>query len=116
MPTLRSGPRLVIHLIFIFALFPLIACAAPIPPAIDYSSVGFNGDGSPPPIVPVSLLVHPTGGDDTALLQAALDHAASLPIQPNGFRAAVLLSPGTFSVSGQLLMPATGVVLRGSPD
>ncbi len=83
---------------------------------IDFSCVGFAGDGSAPPTVPAVLMVHPTGGDDTVLLQGALDRAASLPVQANGFRGAVLLAPGTFHIEGQLQMAATGVVLRGAEN
>jgi hypothetical protein len=59
-------------------------------------------------IVPVSK------GDATLRIQSALDHVASLPLDANGFRGAVLLQKGNYEVSGQLQITASGVVLRGS--
>ncbi len=64
--------------------------------------------------VPTVLTVRPSGADDTRLLQAALDHVASLPAGANGFRGAVELAPGRFQVQGQLRLPMSGLVLRGS--
>ena len=81
---------------------------------IDFSHAGYGGGGVPVPAVPAVLSVRPTGGDDTALLQAALDHVGALPVGANGFRGAVQLAPGRFRVSGQLRLRDSGVVLRGS--
>jgi len=58
-------------------------------------------------------MVKPSGGDDTALIQGALDRVALRPISAEGFRGAVLLAPGRFRVKGQLHLRASGVVLRG---
>jgi hypothetical protein len=57
--------------------------------------------------------VRPSGSDDTALLQAALDDLASRSPSPAGFRGALVLLPGTFHVEGQLRLGASGIVLRG---
>jgi hypothetical protein len=84
--------------------------------AIDFSYAGYEGGGVAPPSVAAVLSVRPSGGDDTDLLQGALDRAASLPIGKNGFRGAVLLGPGHYRVAGTLRMQADGVVLRGSGD
>jgi hypothetical protein len=62
------------------------------------------------------ISVRPSGGDDTALLQSAIDHVAALPVGADGFRGAVLLRPGRFRVAGQLRILASGVVLRGSGE
>jgi hypothetical protein len=86
------------------------------PRAIDFACVGFGGDGSVPPVVPAVFVVHPTGGDDTAQLQAALDRAAALPLRPDGWRGAVQLTGGTYQVFGKLHLDSTGVVLRGAAD
>ena len=79
----------------------------------DFSSCGYAGSDYPIPTVPATILVRPTGGDDTRLLQAALDHVAQLPLQPDNLRGAVLLDRGEFRIEGQLRMRASGVVLRG---
>jgi hypothetical protein len=83
-------------------------------PAIDFSFAGYAGGGVSPPLAPAVISVRPSGGDDTALLQAALDRVAALAPRRDGFRGAVLLQPGRYRVAGQLTMRASGVVLRGS--
>ncbi len=80
---------------------------------IDYSHAGYGGGGVPLPDVPARIQAEPTGGDDTLALQGALDAAARLPVGEDGFRGAVVLRPGTFQVSGTLVLRASGIVLRG---
>ena len=58
-------------------------------------------------------VVKPTGGDDTAAIQAALDAVAKLPLV-GGHRGSVLLAPGVFHCSDTLQIHASGVVLRGA--
>ncbi len=87
------------------ALIAILFCAAAsAQTAIDFSYAGYGGGGVPIPAPPAVLSVRPTGGDDTALLQGALDQAAG----------AVLLQPGRYRVSGSLIMAKSGVVLRGA--
>lgn len=81
---------------------------------IDYSSAGYRGGGVSIPKVPARITVSPSGGDDTAAIQSAIDTVAALPLDRRGFRGAVLLSPGYFNVSATLILNASGVVLRGS--
>lgn len=94
-------------------LFCSVAAAAQT--AIDFSYAGYGGGGVTPPAVPAAVSVRPTGGDDTSLLQGALEHVAALPAGKDGFRGAVLLRTGRYRVAGRLEMRASGVVLRGSP-
>jgi len=84
------------------------------PVGIDFSFAGFQGGGKSIPQVAAVIHVRPSGGDDTGLLQSAIDHVASLPIGKNGFRGAILLAPGRFLVRGQLHLNTSGIVLRGS--
>lgn len=93
-------------------VFLCLAASAQTP--IDFSNAGYGGEGARTPAVPAVISVRPTGGDDTALLQGALDQVAALPLQANGFRGAVLLRPGRYPVAGKLEMRTSGVVLRGS--
>ncbi|WP_428305519.1 DUF6298 domain-containing protein [Lacipirellula sp.] len=80
----------------------------------DFSTCGYAGGNRDVPDVPAVAVVHPGEGDDGARLQAALDQAAALPLSENGFRGAVQLAPGEFQVAGQLMLNASGVVLRGA--
>src|SRR5208282_4136025 len=81
---------------------------------MDFSSAGYMGGGVALPTVPVRRTVQPTGGtDDTAAIQAAIDAVAVMPLE-NGFRGAVLLTPGIFICSNTIYIPASGGVLRGS--
>jgi hypothetical protein len=80
---------------------------------MDFSYAGYMGGGVALPDVPTILHVAPSGGDDSAAIQAALDVAASAQVT-NGVRGAVLLAPGTFHASKPLVISASGVVLRGS--
>lgn len=80
---------------------------------MDYSYAGYLGGGVALPVVPAVHTVAPSGGDDTAAIQAALDAAANRPLA-GGFRGAVVLAPGVFHASAPLHIGASGVVLRGS--
>ena len=80
---------------------------------LDFSHAGYGGGGVPLPAVPVAQTVSPSGGDDTAAIQAAIDAVAKMPLT-GGVRGAVLLTPGTFELAGSLSIAASGVVLRGS--
>ncbi|RYZ30787.1 MAG: pectate lyase, partial [Chitinophagaceae bacterium] len=80
----------------------------------DFSYCGYMASEEAIPTVPVKAVVPVVKGDATRQIQDALNYVASLPVDKNGFRGAVLLQKGTYSVSGQLMMMASGVVLRGS--
>ncbi len=80
---------------------------------MDFSFAGYMGGGVKIPTVPVKETVGPTGRDDTAAIQAAIDAVSKLPAT-DGFRGAVLLKPGNYSCSAPLQIKTSGVVLRGS--
>lgn len=80
---------------------------------MDFSCAGYMGGGVALPDVPVKQTIQPSGEDDTALIQAAVDAVSDLPVQ-NGFRGAVLLEPGVYTCSGSIVISSNGVVLRGS--
>lgn len=83
---------------------------------LDYSNVGYQGGIVPIPSVPVQTVVNPGPGDDTALIQAAIDQVSALPLDANGFRGAVLLTAGEYQINDHLEIRASGVVLRGEGD
>jgi hypothetical protein len=80
----------------------------------DFSSCGFAGGDREIPHAPVRVVVMPGEGDDGARIQAALDEVAALPLDVDGLRGAVALAPGDYEIAGQLVMNASGVVLRGA--
>lgn len=81
---------------------------------MDFSIAGYMGGGVSLPAVQVKKTVKPSGGiDDTALIQAAINEVAAMPLTGN-FRGAVQLAPGVFTCSNSLVISAGGVVLRGS--
>ena len=83
---------------------------------IDFSHAGYKGGGVALPDVSVKKTVSPLpdGGDCTQLIQNAINEVSSMPADANGFRGAVLLSPGEFNAAGTLQISTDGVVLRGS--
>lgn len=80
----------------------------------DFSSCGYQRGDHPLPTAEAALLIRPSGGDDTAQLQAAIDHVAHLPVEEAGAPRAVCLAAGEFRVSGSLRVCDSGVVLRGA--
>jgi len=82
----------------------------------DFSRAGYMGGGVELPLVAARVRVAPSGGDDTARIQQALDLVASLKPDKAGWRGAVLLERGVFKISGSLWLRESGVVLRGSGE
>ena len=80
---------------------------------LDFSYAGYMGGGVALPAVPVKKTIAPSGGDDSATIQAAIDEVSQLPLV-DGVRGAVLLRTGHFRCSETLQIRASGVVLRGS--
>jgi hypothetical protein len=79
----------------------------------DFSHAGYGGGGQPIPTAPVRATVWPVADDNTANLQAAIDKVSALPLDPNGFRGAVLIKMGYYKLATPLRIQASGVVLRG---
>jgi hypothetical protein len=96
---------------------------------IDFSYCGYKRSEEPIPTVPVvttlsppvgeakpiEKMQYPVGPDSFETIQAALDKAATMEPDANGFRGAVLLKKGTWYVNRGLLVQS-GVVLRGEGD
>jgi hypothetical protein len=80
---------------------------------LDFSYAGYMGGGVALPKAAVVATLAPSGADDTAAIQAALD-AASKRALVGGLRGAVTLKAGTFKVLGTLHIAESGVVLRGA--
>jgi len=82
----------------------------------DYSYVGYKNGDEALPNVAVVKQISPVAGDNTAHIQAAIDEVEALALNVNGHRGALLLLPGEYPVSGELIINSSGVVLRGSGD
>jgi hypothetical protein len=80
---------------------------------MDFSFAGYGGGGVALPVVAAAETLSPSGGDDTAAIQAAINRVSALPLV-NGFRGAVVLRAGNWKVTATLQINASGVVLRGS--
>ena len=82
---------------------------------MDYSYCGYHRSESPIPSVKVTAYVQPSGSDDAAMIQAAIDWVSSQkPDKQTGFRGAVLLAEGTYTLQEPLRIRTSGVVLRGT--
>lgn len=82
---------------------------------MDFSTAGYEQGAVAIPTAPVEATVSPSGGDDTANIQAAVNTVSAMPLDAKtGLRGAVLLEPGSYTVSSSLAITASGVVLRGS--
>lgn len=79
----------------------------------DFSYAGYEGGGVALPHVAAKETVKPSGADDCAAIQKAIDEVSALPLA-DGFRGAVELAPGTFHCAETLTIAASGVVLRGA--
>lgn len=100
-------------LVTLIALFviPLVAQELP----MDYSYCGYHRSEQPISTVKIVTYVAPSGQDDAATIQAAIDWASQQkPDKQTGFRGAVLLGEGTFTLNEPLRIRTSGVVLRGS--
>ena len=79
----------------------------------DFSRCGYTGGKTPLPIVPAKVTLKPVDGDAGKLIQDAIDTVSRLPADANGFRGAVLLRRGSYSIDGEIRISSDGVVLRG---
>lgn len=80
---------------------------------MDFSYAGYMGGGVSIPSPPVKITLSPAAGDNTDAIQKAINQVSEMKMV-NGFRGAVLLSPGTYNCERELTINASGVVLRGS--
>lgn len=80
---------------------------------LDFSYCGYRNSTQDIPQVPNAVWVSHQTGDQTSRIQRAIDYVASLKPDAQGFRGAVLLAEGEFTLNGSLRMHTSGVVLRG---
>lgn len=81
---------------------------------LDYSYCGYKNSNADIPNVPVAVYVSPVEGDNSAVIQRAINYVSSLKPNADGFRGAVLLTKGTYTLDAPLRIETSGVVLRGA--
>ncbi len=97
--------------VLLTTIIPSVAQELP----MDYSYCGYHRSEMPIPSANVVVYVQPSGDDDAAQLQAAIDYVSRQKADKlTGLRGAVLLGEGTFSLSEPLRIRTSGIVLRGS--
>ena len=79
----------------------------------DFSAVGYKNSEAPIPTIGVVLTINPVVGDNLANIQNAVNQVAAMPLDANGFRGTILFTAGTYNVSDSVIIPASGIVLRG---
>lgn len=82
----------------------------------DFSGAGFKGGGVEIPFVPVVKTITAIEGDNTSHIQNAINEIATMPLDQNGFRGALLLKAGLYQVEGIIRINQSGIVLRGEGD
>jgi hypothetical protein len=79
---------------------------------MDFSAAGYEAAEASIPEVSLRATVSPTGGDDTANIQRAIDLVSRMsPV--DGHRGAVQLSAGIYNCKSAIRISAGGIVLRG---
>jgi hypothetical protein len=79
----------------------------------DFSYAGYGGGGVKIPDVSVKVKVSSVEGDNTANVQNAIDKVSAMPLDKKGFRGAVLLKKGFYSIEKPIHISVSGVVIRG---
>ncbi len=83
--------------------------------AFDYSYVGYKMSEQAIPDIPAKAFVSHKDGDQSKEIQAAIDYVSALkPDKKTGFRGAVVLDKGDFTIANALRISKSGVILRGS--
>ncbi len=80
----------------------------------DFSNAGYGGGGVPIPDVAVKTTLSPIVGDNSPQIQAAISALASQPLDSKGFRGAILLTAGVYTINSAITLNAQGIVLRGA--
>ncbi len=78
----------------------------------DFSRVGYERGFKAIPDVPVVKIIS-VSQNDVATIQSAIDEVAEMPLNKSGFRGAILLRKGNYTILGSLRIKNDGIVLRG---
>lgn len=78
----------------------------------DFSRVGYGTGNVPIPEIPVVRTIEP-GLQAENQIQQAIDDLSAKPLSQSGFRGAILVKKGRYTIKGQIKIQASGIVLRG---
>lgn len=80
----------------------------------DFSSVGYHrGDLEIPRVKVVKTIFPASTGSSQQIIQDAIDELSTKKPDKNGFRGALLLKKGTYTIPGSIKITKSGIVLRG---
>lgn len=82
----------------------------------DFSKVGYHHGYKEIPKVKVVKTLTAIDKDATSMIQNAIDEVAALKPDKDGFRGAILLKKGKYSISTSLHISTEGIVLRGEGE
>lgn len=75
---------------------------------IDFSYAGYEANDSPIPSPAVKVVVNPGQS-----IQNAINQVAAMPKDSSGFRGAVLIKAGTYTITAEQVISTDGIVIRG---
>ena len=78
----------------------------------DFSLVGYYNGNKEIPNVTVIKTISPSA-DAENQIQNAINELSKRPLDKNGFRGAVLLKKGKYTINGKITIETSGIVLRG---
>ena len=82
---------------------------------IDFSYAGYkNSNVAIPYIANVITTITPTIGDRTGDINNAIQSAANITPDVNGFRGVIQLLAGNYEIQGTIILNVSGIVLRGA--
>lgn len=80
---------------------------------LDFSYCGYKNSNEDIPLVENVIFIPIQKGDASEVIQQGIDYVENLPLNESGFRGAVLLDKGVFTLDNSLSISKSGVVLRG---
>jgi len=79
----------------------------------DFSHVGYESGKAVIPEIKVVESIEPIAGDNLENIQKAINKVCKKKLNKQGYRGALLLKKGIYHVNGTIVVPASGVVIKG---
>ncbi len=80
----------------------------------DFSYAGYMAGEMPIPQPSATIIIPHTNEDATEIIQNAIDYVGNQKLNNDGFRGVILLQPGEYRISGNINIPHSGIIIRGS--